>query len=140
MPTHRKHPDLVSPADLVPEMHRLSEELDHALGDLTERSHKWAEAENAYRMARAKSQLKASGELESQGFERPTVDEKRAYVDLQTPKERLEAHMQEALMNAAREAVRARRSQLSALQSAAAAVRAEIEMASMGPRGSQHGA
>lgn len=134
MPHTYKFPDLPTPAELVREMQRLSRELDKGLGYLHEVCQLWAVAEDAYRMARARAHLQAADALAAEGVDRPTVDEKRAWVDSQTSAERVEAHLQGAMRDAAREAVRSRRTQISALQSAANAVRAEIEMASTGPR------
>ncbi|MEM7048950.1 MAG: hypothetical protein AAF604_04785 [Acidobacteriota bacterium] len=124
------HADLPGIPDLVEELGRLSEELDEALRFQRSRAERWAESENAYRLARAAAQLEAVDELQkAKGWDRPTVDQQRAWVDLQTEKERVEAHLADKMLDAAREAVRARRAQLSAMQSVATAVRTEIEFA-----------
>lgn len=126
--------DLPSPGDLVKEMARLSRQLDEALRFIRDQAKKYAEDENAYRMARAKLQLKANDSVrDGYGIERPTVDEKGAFVDLNTPKERVDAHLAAALLKAGFEAIKSRRAQLSALQSTANAVKEEIALGRTGP-------
>lgn len=111
--------ELITPQMLQTEMIRLSSEIDQAHASLVSLSHEWAEAENAYRLAKAVAFLASSG----------TVGERQAYCDKATSSERLRAHKAEALKVAALENVRNRRAQLSALQSVAHAVRSEVEMA-----------
>lgn len=129
-----RDPDLPRPAELIQELGRLSQEVEKALRFLFSQAKKYADAEDAYRLKRSTVQLEAEGELrEQRRIDKPTVDEKRAWVDLHTSPERVEAHIAESLMKAGFEAVKARRAQLSALQSAAAAVRSELELAGKGP-------
>lgn len=132
--TRQPHADLPSPGELVAELGRLSQEVDRALRFVREQAEHYAKAEDAYRMARAKLQLEAEAGLrEHHGIDKPTVDEKRAYVDLNTSKERVAAHLADGLLKAGFEAVKSRRAQLSALQSASNAVRAELELSRTGP-------
>jgi len=109
---------------LADEMRRLSGLLDDALGYLRRVSAEWAESEDVYRMARARAVLEAVG----------TVDERRAQADMATSQQRRKAHLDDAMKQAALEAVRSRRAQISALQSIAAAHRAEGELAHTGPQ------
>lgn len=111
--------ELFTPRDLTNEMIRLSRRLDSDHESLTQASHDYAAAENAYRMARAQAYLRSKG----------TVDERRSFVDLETENQRIAAHTTEGLKVAALERVRSTRAQLSALQSVANAVRSEVEMA-----------
>lgn len=128
------HADLPRPAELVQELGRLSQEVEKALSFLYRQAKVFAEAEDGYRLKRATLQLEAEGELRAKRqIDKPTVDEKRAWVDMHSSPERVEAHIAESLMKAGFEAVKARRAQLSALQSAAAAVRSELELAGKGP-------
>jgi hypothetical protein len=120
--------DLPTAADLIPEMTRLIRSLDKGLELLAKQATRWAESEDAYRLAQATRHFQSVDQLRGEGIERPTVDDKRRWVDLHTSKERRAAHEAEAMLKAAHEAVRSRRAQLSALQSVAAAVRAEAEI------------
>lgn len=111
--------DVITPADLNQELLRLSRLIDEAQEELISRSHEWAEAENTYRLAKANAFLASSG----------TVDARKAAVDKATSRERMDAHLSDALRVAALENVRNRRQQINALQSVAAAVRSESELA-----------
>lgn len=110
-------------AELTAEMLRLSKLLDDALSYLRRQAVEYAEAEDAYRLARSKAILAASG----------TVDEKKAQADLETSEQRQRALLADGMRQAALEAVRSRRGQLSALQSVTAAYRAEAELARTAP-------
>lgn len=110
--------DLITPQQLVQELLRMSKLLDQAHDELVARSHEWAKAEDCYRLAKANAFLASSG----------TVGERTARQDKATSDERHAAHLAEALKVAALEAVRSRRTQISAIQSVAAAVRSDLEM------------
>lgn len=124
---------LPTTGDLVVELGRLSRALDAENDYLRIAATDYAKAEDCYRMARARHQLDAKGELEAQGRKGVTVDDCRAHVDLLTSRERVQAHLTEALLNAARESVRSKIAQLSALQSVAAAIRGELELSRRAP-------
>ena len=109
--------------ELTEELLRLSRQLDEAIGFLKHVSAQHAESENAYRMAKAKAYLNS---------DQKTVDGRKAEMDLATEAERTKAHVDDAMRVAALEAVRSRRTQLSALQTVANAVRAEAEIARYG--------
>lgn len=104
------------------EMRRLAGLLDAALAFLRDQTVEYAESEDVYRMARAKAYLEASG----------TVDERKATADLATSVERRRAHLADGMRQAAIEAVRSRRAQISALQSLLNAHRAEAEFTRTG--------
>lgn len=106
----------------------LSRSLDEALSYLRQMASEYAVAEDKYRMAKATSYLEAAG----------TVDARRAQVDLATSTERVAAHIAEGMKQAALEAVRSRRQQLSALQSLLSAHRAEAEFARTSPTYDEH--
>ncbi len=108
---------------LADEMRRLSGLLDDALAYLRRVSAEWAESEDVYRMARGRAVLEAVG----------TVDQRRAQADMATSQQRRKAHLDDAMKQAALEAVRSRRAQISALQSIAAAHRAEAEFVRTAP-------
>lgn len=110
--------------ELVDEMRRLSGLLDDGLGYLRRVSAEWASSEDRYRCARARALLESAG----------TVSERGARADLATSKERRQAHLDDAMKQAALENVRARRVQVSALQSVLAAYRSEAEFIARGPR------
>ena len=103
--------------DLQAEMIRLSRQLDKGLDYLREQSEASAIAEDTYRLARARAYLDSQG----------TVDVRRSITDLATSKERVDAHIADGLRQAALEAVRSRRQQLSALQTLVSAHKAEAE-------------
>jgi hypothetical protein len=109
----------MTPAEAAEEMRRLSRLLDSGLQALRDQAKEYAEAEDAYRMARATAYLTSTG----------TVDERKAHADLATSEERRRAHLADGMRSAATEAVRSRRGQISALQSLLNAHRAEAEFA-----------
>ena len=103
--------------ELQDEMIHLSRQLDKGIDFLREQAAIYAHAEDTYRLARARAYLDSEG----------TVDVRRSITDLATSKERVDAHLAEGLKQAAVEAVRSRRQQISALQSLVSANKAEAE-------------
>ena len=93
--------------DLVVEAQRLSGLLDKGIAALRDASVRHAQADHAYRKARAIAYLSAQG----------TVAERDAHADVETAEGRLDRDLAAGEAEAAREAVRARRTQLSAVQS-----------------------
>jgi hypothetical protein len=116
-------PVTITPRELIEEMLRLSRELDGAQADLVAAVREEAQAEQRYRRARATAYLATSG----------TVAEREAYVGKTIDEEAFAAQLAEGLAKAALESVRNRRAQLSALQSVAASVREELQLARMDP-------
>lgn len=114
----------MTPQELVAELIRLPRSLDDALAYLRKMAQEWATAEDAYRLARAKAILNADGD---------TVSQREAQADIATSEERVRAHYADAMHKAAREAVRSRQAQLSAFQTVARVMEAEIELAKYGP-------
>ncbi len=108
-----------TPGSLVKMMIEAARDLEEAQDELVQRTHKHSEADRRYRQARATAYLASSG----------TVGEREAYVAKSCDEETYAAHLSEGLAKAAMEAVRNRRTVLSALQSISAAVRAEAELA-----------
>ena len=117
---------MVTLEELAGEMRRLSSLLDKALVVLRSASGEHAEAEHAYRLSRGRAWAMTAG----QGM---VVPEREAAVDAGTADERLARDLAAALEKSALEAVRARRQQLSALQSLMAASREEAALARTGP-------
>ena len=93
--------------DLVVEANRLSGLLDKGITALREASVRHAQADHAYRKARAIAYLQATG----------TVAERDAHADVETAEGRLDRDLAAGEAEAARQAVRAPRTQLSAVLS-----------------------
>ena len=108
--------------EMVAEVRRISDLIDRGISALREASSEYAEAEHAYRQARAKAFLAAKG----------TVPERESFVELRCGDLRHARDVADGLRTAALESVRSRRGQLSALQSLLAASRAEVEFARTG--------
>jgi hypothetical protein len=114
----------VNPAEVMSEMRRLSGLLDSGLKALRTHGIELAENEAAYRRARALAFVEAP---------EGTVPEREAWVDSHTADARNRRDMAEALRVSALEAVRSRRTQISALQTIANAHREEAAFARTGP-------
>lgn len=110
--------------DAEAEMHRLSGLLDAGLKALREQATSFAEAEAAYRKAKATAWLSAPP---------GTVPEREAHVNANCADLRKDRDLADGMRQAALESVRSRRAQISALQSLLAAERSEMEMAGKGP-------
>jgi hypothetical protein len=117
--------EAVTVSGLNADMVRIAGLIDNALDTLRDNTREFAVAEDAYRMAHAKAYLSADG----------PAHQRKALADLATSAERQAAHLADGMRQAALEAVRARRAQLSALQSIAAAHRAEAEFDRTRPAG-----
>jgi hypothetical protein len=117
-------PDL---AELATEQRRLSTLIDNGVQALTTSAREAAQAEANYRKAKAVAwtQVKAEGDRTAEHMKAEA--ESRA-ADLRFVRDLAEANRQAAL-----EALRSRRQQLSATQSLAAAFRAEVEHSRYGP-------
>lgn len=109
---------------LLEEMLRLSRLIDRGVSALAQAGRDLATSEHDYRKAVSESWARAP---------EGTVPEREAWVKGDCASLRLERDLAEAERVAALEAVRSRRTQLSALQTVANAVRAEAEMAKYGP-------
>lgn len=87
--------------------------------ELYKLSVEWAHAEDEYRKAKAIAYLAASG----------TINERNAHVDKVCSSERLKAHLAEAEKEAKKKLVESLQAQLSALQTIAGMLRAEMNLA-----------
>lgn len=111
--------------DIVREMRERSYQIDAALNFLRSVIVKAAEAEHDFRKEKAIRFLAADG----------AVAQREAAADLATVHLRKERDIASGMKDAAMEAVRSRRAQLSAVQSVANAFKAEIEFARTEPGG-----
>jgi len=109
--------------DMMVEAQRLSHKIDEGIKALYEASIELAEAEHECAKATAIAWVEAP---------KGTVPFREAWVDSQVADQSLRKHLAEAAKTASLEAVRSRRTQLSALQSMLAAYRAEAEMGRYG--------
>lgn len=115
--------------DSTTEMLRLSRLLDEALDELRSQSQEAAKSEHGYRLSRAKAWLHIDKQHDGQ---KRLAAEIEADVDALTADLRYQRDLADGLRQAALEAVRSRRQQLSAWQSWMAADRAEAEFARTG--------
>lgn len=106
------------------EFARLSAQLEQALTGLKDQVREYAEAEHAYRKAKAAAWLTSP---------KGTVPEREAWVNGETAEQRRRRDLADGLRQGALEAVRSRRQQISALQSRFAAHREEAGIARYGP-------
>jgi hypothetical protein len=114
----------VSIGDLVRQANELSERIDEGVKALARAAKGAAEAEHTYRLQKARAWVEHTD---------GTVPERTAAVDGATAGLRRDRDLAEASKLAALEALRSRRQQLSAVQSIAAAVRSELDLAGKGP-------
>lgn len=103
---------------------RLSKLLDDALSYLGRQVREYADAEQTYRQAKARAWVEAPA---------GTVPEREAHVNGLTAEERRAKDLAEGMRQAALEAVRSRRAQISALQTLANQRREEAAFARTGP-------
>lgn len=118
---------MVTLDELAEEMRRLSGLLDKAISVLRDASSEHAECEHSYRLARGSAWAITAGK----GM---VVPEREAEVDSMTADARRARDLAQALERSALEAIRARRQQLSALQSLMAASREEAALVRTGPQ------
>jgi len=109
--------------ELVSEARRLSDLLDRGVSALRQSAIEYAEAEHEYRKQHALAYLQTDG----------TVAEREAKTYGMVGELRRDRDIADGVRSAALEAVRARRTQLSALQSLLAAHRSEADIARTGP-------
>jgi hypothetical protein len=115
----------MTPADLMAEAFRLSHLIDAGIQALREQSQALAESERVYRRGKSAAWARSAGQ-------EMLAREREAWVDSETADLRYERDLAEGMRQAALEAVRARRTQVSALQSAMAATREEAAFARTG--------
>jgi hypothetical protein len=112
-------------SDAYAEAQRLNRLLDAGVEAIRSQAVALAEAENAYRKARAV----AWTQVPKDGSKEWPASRREAEVDAQTADLRQTRDIAEGVQRAAIEAVRARRQQLSTLQTFVAAERSEMELA-----------
>lgn len=122
-------------ADVPAEMSRLSSLIDGGIQMLREQSSALAEAEMAYRKAKAEAWVKCPTDDHGvkAGEREWTAARREAWVDAETADLRRTRDIADGMRQAALEAVRARRTQVSALQTLINANTAEAEFARTGP-------
>ena len=121
--------------DVPAEMNRLSRLIDGGIEALRDQSRALAEAENVYRKAKAEAWVRCPTDEHGikAGDREWTAARREAWVDAEVADLRRSRDIAEGMRQAALEAVRARRTQVSALQSLLAADRAEAEFSRVGP-------
>jgi hypothetical protein len=114
----------VNPLELADEMRRLSRLLDKGIDALRDQAQEVAQAEHDYRAAKSEAWVSAPD---------GTVPERQAWVDGRCAKLRYRRDLAEGLRQAALEAVRSRRTQVSALQTLCNASLEELKFSRTGP-------
>jgi hypothetical protein len=122
--------------DLAAEAFRLSEMIDGGIRSLREQAEKLAAAERDYRKARAEAWVRCPNDPHDRkaGEREWTAARREAWVDAEVSDLRYQRDLADGIRSAALEAVRSRRTQLSALQSLLAAERAEADLVRSGPQ------
>lgn len=115
----------LSVSEAFAEAQRLNRLLDAGIDAIRTQAVALAEAENLYRKARAEAWTRVPRD----GGKDWTAGRREAWVDAETADLRRARDIAEGVQRAAIEAVRARRQQLSVLQSFVAAERSEMELA-----------
>lgn len=110
---------------------RLSRLIDAGIEALRDQSKQLAAAEQQYREAKAKAWVKCP--RDDAGQKEWTAARREAWVDAECANLRYHRDIAEGMRSAALEAVRARRTQVSVLQSLLNAEKAEAEFARTGP-------
>jgi hypothetical protein len=118
----------LSMSEAFEEAMRLSRLIDDGIDALKRHSVALAEAEQAYRLGKAKAWMRAKVELD-----KGTVPEREAWVNGETAALRYKRDIEDGMRQSALEAVRSRRTQVSALQSLLAAEREGAAFARTGP-------
>jgi hypothetical protein len=110
--------------DVAEDMRRYSRLIDQGLAALRDQTHAYAEAEREYRKAKAQTWLVAP---------EGTVPERTAWVEGQTADLRYARDLADGMRQAALEAVRSRRAQVSMTQTLLNADREEMAFSRTGP-------
>lgn len=117
---------LITGSELNSRLFTLIDELTEANKEQRQAAINYAKAEHRYRQARATSYFTVKNLPENQ---KATVATLEALVDKSCSEEQQAAYMARAMEKASDELVKSLRAQLSALQSVAATVRAETDLA-----------
>lgn len=110
-------------AELAAEAFRLSGKIDEGVRHLNTSATESANAEHAYRLARAEAWFEAEG----------TAKHREDAVNAATADQRKVRDLAEAGRQASLEALRSRRQQLSAVQTLVSALKSELEHSQYGP-------
>lgn len=117
----------MTPADMQAEVQRLVSLIDDGIAVMRKQSVALADAEMRYRKAKAVAWVECP--TDSEGKREWTAGRREAWVNAETAELRRDRDLAEAMRQAALEAVRARRAQLSACQTLISSHRAEAEFA-----------
>lgn len=119
----------------MPEMRRLSQLIDAGIEMSRTQAVALAEAENVYRKSKAEQWVRCPNDDPSvpRGEREWTAARREAWVDAACADLRRDRDLSEAMRDAAREAVRARQTQLSAWQTLVRAHQAEAEFVRTSP-------
>lgn len=125
----------VTTAEMFREALRFSGLIDRGIAELRTQSVAVADAEQNYRKAKAEAWVKCPIDAHDvpRGEREWTAARREAWVDAETAELRRKRDIADAMRSAALEAVRARRTQLSAIQTFANAEREEAAFARTGP-------
>lgn len=118
----------MTPDEMAAEMSRLSKLLDDALAYSGRQVKEYADAEADYRKAKGEAWVRVRLEMPS-----ATVPERSAWVEASTSELRKRRDICDGMRQVGIEAIRSRRSQISACQSLMAAAKAEAEFARTAP-------
>ena len=127
--------EVLSLTEARDEMRRLSRLIDRGIDEMRRQSLELAGAEAIYRRAKAEAWVRCPNDDPSvrAGEREWTAARREAWVNAETAELRRTRDTAEALRDAAREAVRARRQQLSAWQTLVNAHDEEVSLARVGP-------
>lgn len=117
----------IDTSEAIVEIRRLSTLLDQGLDAMRTFARQYADAEATYRRAKAEAWLIAPREHEDGA--KITAGEREAWVNAHTAEERKTRDYADAMRQAALEAVRSRRGQLSAIQTICNVEREELAFA-----------
>lgn len=123
--------------DFAREFDRLSRLLDGTLSFLKQQIRAHAEADAAYKKARAEAWLRCPTDPPgTKAGERDwTADRRAAWVDAETAEQGMERDIAKGMVDAAKEAVQAKRTQISALKAMLGARQEEASFDRTVPRG-----
>lgn len=113
--------ELPTVGEMVEDIRHLSRLIDGLIADAPALGQEAAVSDASYREAYSKALLEAKADDKR----KYTNDEAKAFADLATIDARVKAKVAEAMLEANKQAIQARRTQLSAIQSIAAAMREE---------------
>lgn len=126
----------MTPTEIAEEMRRLSTNIDKGIAELSLQSMALAEAEHEYRKVKAQkwSECPTDPPSVKAGEREWTAARREAWVNAESAGARYERDLAEGNRQTALEAIRARKTQLSAAQTLANAHAAEADLARTGPR------